>query len=82
MISVVHSQRTILLNPLGTNVWSGYIVQVFNGSAISWSLAKQLYSFDGPYYIVPLGVLIGVITTSVQWLIWKARNMFIPQYQC
>jgi hypothetical protein len=76
MISIVDSRREILLNPLGTNVWSGQIVQGLNSSAVTWSLARQVYGFKGPYYIIPLGILIGIIPTAVQWLVWKARNMF------
>ena len=50
MISVVNSQREILLSPTGTNVWSGQVPQGLNSAAVTWSLAKQLYGFDGPYW--------------------------------
>ena len=71
MVSIVDSRREILLSPLGTNVWSGQIVQGLNGSAVTWSLAKQLYSSERPYFIVPLGLVIGMVPTLVQWLLWK-----------
>ena len=83
MISVVDSRREILLSPLGTNVWSGQMVQGLNASAITWSLAKQVYGLNGPYYIIPFGLLIGIIPTSVQWLVWKARtNTFYADCPC
>ena len=73
MVSVVDRQREILLNPIGTNVWSGQVPQTANSAAVTWSLAKQLYGFDGPYWIVPLSFLIGMVPTTIQWLICKVR---------
>ncbi|KAL0580004.1 hypothetical protein V5O48_002007 [Marasmius crinis-equi] len=69
MITVVESQREVLLNPLGTNVWSGQTIQNLNSAAVTWSLAKQLYGPHGPYLIVPLGLVIGILPTTIQWLI-------------
>ncbi|KAL0578071.1 hypothetical protein V5O48_003933 [Marasmius crinis-equi] len=71
MITVVDSQREILLDPIGTNVWNGFQLQSLNSAAVTWSLAKQLYGPGGPYLIVPLGIVIGVIPTGIQWLISK-----------
>ncbi|KAF9010131.1 oligopeptide transporter [Cyathus striatus] len=71
MISVVDAQRDILLSPTGTNVWSGQVPQSLNSAAVTWSLAKQLYGFSGPYWIVPMSLLIGTVPTFIQWLIWK-----------
>ena len=71
MVSIVDSQRDILLSPTGTNVWSGQVPQSLNSAAVTWSLAKQLYGFDGPYWIVPLSLIIGIVPTTIQWLICK-----------
>ncbi|KAK0220366.1 OPT oligopeptide transporter protein-domain-containing protein [Armillaria fumosa] len=71
MISVVDKQREILTDPAGTAVWSGKTLQSLNSAAVTWSLAKQLYGSNGPYLIVPLGLLIGMVPTFFQWLIWK-----------
>ena len=71
MVSVVDRQREILLNPIGTNVWSGQVTQTANSAAVTWSLAKQLYGFDGPYWIVPLSIVFGMVPTTIQWLICK-----------
>ena len=71
MVSVVTSQRDVLLSPTGTNVWSGRVTQSLNSDAITWSLAKRLYGPDGPYFIVPLSLLIGVAATVIQWLIGR-----------
>ncbi|KAJ2917485.1 hypothetical protein MD484_g2956, partial [Candolleomyces efflorescens] len=71
MISVVTAQREILLSPTGTNVWSGQTPQRLNSAAVTWSLAKQLYGFHGPYWIIPLSLLIGMIPTFIQYLIHR-----------
>ncbi|KAF9460047.1 oligopeptide transporter [Collybia nuda] len=69
MISVVEAQREVLLNPIGTNVWSGQVPQSLNSAAVTWSLAKQLYGIDGPYVAIPMSLLFGMIPTFIQWLI-------------
>jgi len=71
MISVVDSQREILLSPTGTNVWSGQVTQSLNSAAVTWSLAKELYGFNGPYWIVPMSLVLGTVPTTIQWLIHK-----------
>ena len=74
MVSVVDAQREILLTPIGTNVWSGQVPQTENSAAVTWSLAKQLYGFNGPYWIVPLSLVIGMVPTAIQWLICKVHH--------
>jgi OPT family oligopeptide transporter len=71
MISVVDAQREILIDPVGTNVWSGQVPQSLNSAAVTWSLAKELYGFNGPYWIVPMSLVIGMVPTFFQWLINK-----------
>ena len=65
-------------SPTGTNVWSGQVPQTENSAAVTWSLAKELYGFDGPYWIVPLSFIIGMVPTVIQWLISKVwlKNSF------
>lgn len=71
MISVVDAQREVLLKPIGTNVWSGQVPQSLNSAAVTWSLAKQLYGLHGPYIVIPMSLIIGMVPTFFQWLIWK-----------
>ncbi|KAF8814690.1 OPT superfamily oligopeptide transporter [Phlegmacium glaucopus] len=71
MISIVDAKRDILLSPTGTNVWSGQVPQSLNSAAVTWSLAKELYGFNGPYWIIPLSLIIGMVPTTIQWLIGK-----------
>ncbi|EMD38929.1 hypothetical protein CERSUDRAFT_112637 [Gelatoporia subvermispora B] len=68
MVSVVDAQREILLDPIGTNIWSGQYPQSLNSAAVTWSLAKELYGPNGPYLLIPLGLVIGIAPTAIQWL--------------
>jgi len=77
MISIVDSQRDILLSPTGTNVWSGQVPQSLNSAAVTWSLAKELYGFNGPYWIIPMSLVIGIVPTTIQWLINKVSIVFV-----
>lgn len=74
MNSVVDAQREILLDPIGSNVWSGQQTQALNSAAVTWSLAKELYGFTGPYWVIPMSLLFGMIPTLLQWLIHKVSN--------
>ncbi|KIJ51867.1 hypothetical protein M422DRAFT_244244 [Sphaerobolus stellatus SS14] len=71
MATIVSNQREILLDPIGTNVWTGQTVQFFNSAAVTWSLAGQLYGRSGPYIWVPIGLIFGAIPTVFQYFIWK-----------
>jgi len=76
MISVVDAQREILLNPTGTNVWSGQMTQSLNSAAVTWSLAKELYGFNGPYWTIPVSLVFGMVPTTIQWFIHKVHALF------
>jgi len=71
MASLTANQREILLDPSGNNVWSGQYVQSINSAAVTWSLAGDLYSRNGPYFWVPMGLVFGLIPTTIQYFIWK-----------
>ncbi|KAH8894602.1 peptide transporter MTD1 [Thozetella sp. PMI_491] len=72
MTSIVTSQRDILLDSQGTNVWSGSLMQSLNSQAISWALAKQMYGSTERYLLVPLGIVFGIFIPMIHWGIVKA----------
>ena len=74
MIAITGSQRELLLEPNGNNVWSGIGIQSLNSNAITWSLAKQLYGPSGPYFVIPLGIFIGFGVTFAHWLVFKVNE--------
>ncbi|SCZ93431.1 BZ3500_MvSof-1268-A1-R1_Chr6-3g08656 [Microbotryum saponariae] len=62
MNSIVSSQRQVLLNVEGTNLWSGNVVQSYNTQAIAWgALGKEMYGPHNKYFIIPLGILLGLL---------------------
>ncbi len=54
---------------------SGQEVQSLNSAAVTWSLAKQLYGPHGPYIWIPLGLVFGMIPTTIQWAIARVRQL-------
>ncbi|KAG6330638.1 hypothetical protein ID866_8453 [Astraeus odoratus] len=76
MVSIVKSQRAVLLSPEGTNVWSGQAVQSVNSDAVTWSLAKELYGPRGPYFIVPMSLFIGMKWSKIGPI--KVENVILP----
>lgn len=61
MRTIVSSQRDILLDVQGSNVWSGQQVQDYNSAAIAWgALGKPLYATGTRYGFVPYMLLAGL----------------------
>jgi hypothetical protein len=72
MQTVVSNERTILLSNEGTRTWSGQQVQSYNANAILWgALGKEIYGPGGPYFIVPLGIVIGLALPVIPYLLWR-----------
>jgi OPT family oligopeptide transporter len=67
MTTIVSNQREILLDPIGNNVWSGAYMQSMNSDAITWALAKEIYGVNGQYFIVPMGLIIGLVIPLFHW---------------
>lgn len=59
MISIVNSNRELLIDSNGNSSWSGATIQSYNTNAASWALAKYLYTSGGEYEMVPIGLAIG-----------------------
>ncbi|KAI1399216.1 putative OPT peptide transporter Mtd1 [Hypoxylon fuscum] len=71
MTTIVNNQREILLDPEGNNVWSGSTVQSYNSQAVTWALAKEMYGVAGRYFIVPLGIVVGLALPILHWSMIK-----------
>ncbi|TEB34322.1 OPT superfamily oligopeptide transporter [Coprinellus micaceus] len=70
--SVIQHQSATLIAPTGLYMWSGQLMQTMNSEAMTWALARDLYSIQGPYYMVPFGLLIGLCLGLVQCGLGKA----------
>ena len=75
MISIVGSNKDLLVNGNGDSSWSGATMQSFNTNAVSWALAKYLYKTGTKYYMVPLGTIIGFAIVVAH----RAVYYFVPK---
>ncbi|KAF2665474.1 OPT superfamily oligopeptide transporter [Microthyrium microscopicum] len=72
MVSITDSQRTVLLDIQGTNIWSGQAIQTFNSQAIAWGgFSKSLFQVGQRYQWVTLAFLIGFILPLPFWIAHK-----------
>jgi len=76
MVSIVSSHESALLNTDGKSIWSGETAQDVNNTAMTWSLAKELYGLHGQYFIVVPSLLFGMVATIIQWLFSKVVVKF------
>jgi hypothetical protein len=75
MQSVVNNERTILLSSEGSRTWSGQQVQSYNANAVLWgALGKEIYGPTGPYFIVPMGIVIGLFMPIIPWVLYRRYN--------
>lgn len=69
------SRNRFLTDP--PSQWSGAQSQSLNTQAVTWALAKDVYSFSkGGYGIVPVGLLIGAAFPVIHWLAMKRWKTF------
>ncbi|PFH46431.1 hypothetical protein AMATHDRAFT_77677 [Amanita thiersii Skay4041] len=72
MKTVLGSQRDVLRDVQGTNVWSGQQVQAYNSDAIAWgALGKPLYAPGTRYGFVPYMLIAGLGFPVPFWLLHK-----------
>lgn len=77
MKTVLNSQREVLREVQGTNVWSGQQVQSYNSAAIAWgALAKPLYATGTRYGFVPYMLIAGLGFPIPFWLLHRKYPKF------
>ncbi|KAK4519455.1 uncharacterized protein ATC70_009691 [Mucor velutinosus] len=74
--SVVNSQREVLLNPTGSNIWNGSTPQTINSAAITWGIYGAIgpFAMFGPgtdYSIILWAFLIGFTLPVPFWLLHR-----------
>ncbi|KAG9100791.1 hypothetical protein FRC06_003729 [Ceratobasidium sp. 370] len=74
MASITSSRREVLLDPIGTNVWSGATVQSMNSAAVTWSLAGQLYGIHGWFVSGVNSVTTSIILVGIISQVWLRRR--------
>ncbi|KAF7307796.1 OPT oligopeptide transporter [Mycena kentingensis (nom. inval.)] len=69
---IVANNRETLKDPIGTRLWSGWIVQQYNSASIAMgALGKELFAYGKPYWLVPFAMFIGLFIPLPFWLVWK-----------
>ncbi|KAI9058031.1 OPT oligopeptide transporter [Trametes sanguinea] len=72
MISIVKNNREALIDPLGTRIWSGWIIQGYNSSSVAMgALGKELFAFGKPYYLIAFAIFIGLLFPIPFWIVHK-----------
>ncbi|KAJ7678482.1 OPT oligopeptide transporter [Mycena rosella] len=72
MKTIVANNREALIDPIGTRLWSGWIVQQYNSASIAMgALGKDLFSFGKPYWLIPFAMFLGLFVPLPFWLVWK-----------
>lgn len=70
MITIVNNNREVLLDPVGTRVWSGWIIQQYNSASVAMgALGKELFTFGKPYWLVPFAIFLGLLFPIPFWLL-------------
>ncbi|KAI7904553.1 OPT family small oligopeptide transporter [Cokeromyces recurvatus] len=71
--SIVNSQRDVLLNPTGNNIWNGATPQTINSAAITWGAIGPMNMFgpDSNYYIILWAFLIGFFLPVPCWILHR-----------
>lgn len=78
MISIVGSNRELLVSSDGNASWSGATIQSYNTNATSWALAKYLYKSGRQYDLVPLGIAVGAGLVAVHRIFVYVRSNSPP----
>ncbi|KAI0819456.1 OPT oligopeptide transporter [Trametes gibbosa] len=72
MISIVNNNREALIDPIGTRIWSGWIIQGYNSSSIAMgALGRELFAYGKPYYLVAFAIFIGLAFPIPFWIVHK-----------
>ncbi|KAJ7796192.1 OPT superfamily oligopeptide transporter [Mycena olivaceomarginata] len=73
MKTIVSNNRAILVDPIGSRLWSGWIVQQYNsGASIAMgALGKELFAFGKPYWLIPFAMFLGLFMPLPFWAVWK-----------
>lgn len=79
MISIVNSNRALLVDGNGNSSWSGATMQSYNTNAASWALAGYLYKAGATYSMVTVGLAIGSGAVVLHRIIyWVSTHLILP----
>ncbi|PPQ78625.1 hypothetical protein CVT25_010589 [Psilocybe cyanescens] len=74
---IVSNNREVLKDPIGTRVWSGWVVQQYNSASVAMgAFGKELFSIGKPagYWIIPFALhveFIGLFVPLPFYIVWR-----------
>ncbi|KAH9478604.1 Oligopeptide transporter 1 [Psilocybe cubensis] len=71
---IVTNNREVLKDPIGTRIWSGWVIQQYNSASVAMgALGKELFSFGKPagYWIIPFAMFLGIFLPLPFYVVWK-----------
>ncbi|KAI0674129.1 OPT oligopeptide transporter [Trametes maxima] len=72
MISIVKNNREALIDPIGSRIWSGWIIQQYNSSSVALgALGKELFAYGKPYYLVAFSIFIGLAFPLPFYIVYR-----------
>ncbi|KAF7312457.1 OPT oligopeptide transporter [Mycena indigotica] len=75
MQTIIKNNREILKDPIGSRLWSGWIIQQYNSASVAMgALGKELFAHGKPYWLIPFAMLIGLFLPFPFWAVWKFSN--------
>ncbi|KAI0700199.1 OPT oligopeptide transporter [Cytidiella melzeri] len=75
MKTIIGSNREVLLDPVGTRIWSGWIIQSYNSASVAMgALGEELFTVGKPYYLISFAIFIGLLFPIPFWLVHRCTN--------
>ncbi|KAI0764766.1 OPT oligopeptide transporter [Fomes fomentarius] len=72
MHTIVNNNREALIDPVGTRVWSGWIIQSYNSSSVAMgAFGRELFTYGKPYYLIGFAFFIGLAFPFPFWIAYK-----------
>lgn len=72
MRTIVSNNRAILLDPVGSRIWSGWIIQQYNSAAVAMGVfGYDLFTFNKRYWLLPFSIFIGFFFPIPFWVVYK-----------
>jgi OPT oligopeptide transporter protein len=72
MRNIVSNNRTVLLDPVGSRIWSGWIIQQYNSAAVAMgAFSHDLFMVNQMYWLLPFAIFIGFFLPIPFWIVYK-----------
>ncbi|KAI0746554.1 OPT oligopeptide transporter [Daedaleopsis nitida] len=83
MHTIVMNNRDALIDPVGTRVWSGWIIQSYNSASVAMgAFGKELFTVGKPYQLISFAFFIGLLFPLPFWIAYKLakKDSLVARY--